>query len=49
MYKLQKTHPVYGDTYIVRLSDGQKIVANPKNEDYIEYTKWIKEGNEPEK
>jgi hypothetical protein len=32
---------------IVRLSDNAFIPFDPMNSDYVEYLKWVAEGNEP--
>jgi hypothetical protein len=47
MYKL---HIPFGSTEpknVIRLSDGASIPFDPMNSDYIEYLKWLAEGNEP--
>lgn len=42
MYKLSTT------PNIIRLSDGACIPADPANNDYAEYLRWVGEGNAPE-
>jgi hypothetical protein len=49
MYQQHTAHPVYGEAQSVRrLSDGASIPFDPMNSDYIEYLKWVAEGNQPE-
>jgi hypothetical protein len=43
MYKFHKNNRL-----IIRLDDGAVIPKDEKNIDYIEYMKWIREGNTPE-
>jgi hypothetical protein len=44
MYKLQPTHPIFGEAQSVRrLSDGASIPFDPANTDYQEYLKWCAE------
>ena len=46
MYKLINNR--FGDPdCIQRLSDNAFIPFDPMNSDYIEYLKWVAEGNEP--
>lgn len=42
MYKLNKT------SSITRLSDGASIPADPDNNDYAQYLRWVDAGNTPE-
>jgi hypothetical protein len=47
MYKLIKSF-VTGEIKIVqRLSDNAFIPFDPANVDFVEYQKWLEEGNEP--
>jgi hypothetical protein len=46
MYKLLKN--VLGETSsVLRTNDNACIPFDPMNSDYIEYLKWVAEGNEP--
>ena len=42
MYKLSENET------IIRLTDNAFIPFDPGNRDYIEYLKWLEEGNTPE-
>jgi len=46
MYKLCKE--LNGQQPVIRLSDGACIPNNIENIDYVEYLKWVAEGNTPE-
>jgi hypothetical protein len=45
MYKLRNL-PLGGQD-VIRLLDGACIPFDPANTDFIEYQKWLSEGNEP--
>ena len=48
MYK--KTKLIFGQTEpncIIRITDGACIPFNLDNRDYVEYLKWLEEGNTP--
>ena len=48
MYQLLKSDPVLGPTQTVkRLSDNAFIPFDPANTDFIEYQRWLSEGNTP--
>jgi hypothetical protein len=48
MYKLNPTHPVFGEAKsLTRLSDGASIPFDPANTDYQTYLKWVEEGGVP--
>jgi hypothetical protein len=47
-YKLYREGPEQSlANGVVRLLDGALIPSNPENRDWIEYQKWISEGNQP--
>jgi hypothetical protein len=47
MYKLSK-HITSGEVnFIIRLSDNAYIPLDPANMDFVEYQKWLSEGNVP--
>jgi hypothetical protein len=41
MYQLTTTE------IIIRITDGANIPPDPDNTDYVEYLKWLKDGNNP--
>jgi hypothetical protein len=48
MYKL--TNPLFGQTKpssVIRTTDGACIPFDPDNTDFVEYQKWLSEGNTP--
>jgi hypothetical protein len=47
MYKLYKN--MYGELVnaVIRLSDNACIPFDPANTDFVEYQKWLSEGNTP--
>lgn len=45
MYKLYKSFD--GVEAIIRLSDNACIPFDPDNTDFLEYLKWLEEGNTP--
>lgn len=49
-YKLYADNPLTGEktNYVRRLNDGAVIPFNESNIDYLNYLKWLDEGNEPE-
>jgi hypothetical protein len=48
MYKLFKDlQNIVKDTGIQRLSDNAFIPFDPANMDFVEYNKWLSEGNTP--
>ena len=48
MYKQYKVDGVIKDNAIQRVSDGAYIFFDPANTDFLEYQKWLSEGNTPE-
>lgn len=48
MYKLCKSIPSGIVNSIIRLEDGACIPFDPANTDFLEYQKWLSEGNVPE-
>lgn len=42
MYKLTQKN-----NYIIRTSDNAFIPFDPANQDFVEYNKWLSEGNTP--
>jgi hypothetical protein len=49
MYKLFPINPQTGKSVdsVFRTSDGASIPFDPANNDYVDYLKWLEEGNEP--
>lgn len=47
MYKLQKSFTANEVNAIQRSSDGAFIPMDEKNSDYIEYLRWVQDGNAP--
>jgi hypothetical protein len=48
MYKLTTPHPISNEIQSVkRLSDNAFIPFDPANMDFVEYNKWLSEGNIP--
>lgn len=47
MYQLLPDTPMGATTCIKRLADNAFIPFDDANTDYIEYKKWLAEGNEP--
>ena len=47
MYKLPKTLPGFPAVGVVRLSDKACIPECELNTDWINYLKWLEEGNKP--
>jgi hypothetical protein len=47
-YKLVAEHPIFGTSNtVIRISDGASIPFDPANMDFVEYNKWLSEGNIP--
>jgi hypothetical protein len=46
MYKLTKPYEGKSSS-VIRLSDGACIPFDPDNMDFVEYNKWLSEGNIP--
>ena len=44
MYKIYISNLVNG---VVRIADNAFIPFDPANTDYVEYLKWVSEGNQP--
>jgi hypothetical protein len=47
MYKLVKNKYGGEPCIVIRLSDGANIPFDPDNTDFVEYQKWLSEGNTP--
>jgi hypothetical protein len=47
MYKQYNNHNGLVTDSIQRLSDGAFIPFDPANMDFVEYNKWLSEGNQP--
>jgi hypothetical protein len=48
MYQKHTNHPIFGEAKSVRrLIDGAAIPFDPANMDFVEYNKWLSEGNIP--
>ena len=47
MYQLQIDRLSGAVVSVGRLSDGASIPVNPANMDYVDYLKWVAEGNTP--
>jgi hypothetical protein len=48
MYKQVKTpNGTISENTIIRLSDNAFIPFDPDNQDFVEYQKWLSEGNTP--
>lgn len=48
MYRyIQPPNAPVVENLIQRISDGAFIPFSPDNKDYLEYLKWLAEGNEP--
>ena len=48
MYKLIKSiFPNSSSNGVIRLSDGACIPFDPANQDFVQYQKWLSEGNQP--
>ena len=48
MYKLPKAWIDDKVYYVIRLLDNAHIPFDPANMDFVEYNKWLEEGNTPE-
>jgi hypothetical protein len=47
MYQLIPDTPMGSATCIKRIADNAFIPFDPANKDYVEYLKWLDEGNTP--
>ena len=47
MYKLHKPLGLNEPNSVIRLSDTTFIPFDPANQDFVEYNKWLSEGNQP--
>jgi hypothetical protein len=47
MYKLLKDYLINEVRIVQRTSDGACIPFDPANTDFVEYQKWLSEGNTP--
>jgi hypothetical protein len=45
MYKLFNS--ISGQEFVIRLSDNAFIPFDPDNQDFVQYQKWLNEGNQP--
>ena len=48
MEKYKQWKPIGGQEKVIRLSDNAFIPFDPANTDFLEYQKWLSEGNFPE-
>ena len=48
MYKLSKNALTGATNFVQRLSDNAFIPMDEQNSDYVEYLRWLSEGNTPE-
>lgn len=47
MYKLFFSPTLKKVESVIRLSDGACIPFDPDNQDFVQYQKWLSEGNQP--